>query len=208
MSYAAPLMSRVVVALLVSVGALVGPAAVALAHTTPYSWSPAKARLLLQEETNITVPQDERLRFDAELKALLNKFRPLKLTAQSSYESTQNPVYARLAQTYDTYIKRLEEAQKIINAGLSIDTAKCVGQGKAVIGKFTEKPGLVEKQYKHFRCSATSYVLEIPSVEFAPGPDPFVFEIVEAQRRLVGPFEAVFSVHVTGKSRLLAQRTS
>ena len=75
-----------------------------------------------------------------------------------------------------------------------------------MIANFSEKPGLAEKRYKHFRCNATSYVLEIPNIEFAPGPDPFVPEIVEASRRRIGPFEAVFSVHVTGKSRLVAQR--
>ncbi len=133
------------------------------------------------------------------MKALLDKFRPLKLTAQSSYESTQNPDYARLAQTYDTYIKRFEVAQKTISRGLSIDTANCVGRGKAVVGNFSEKPGLVEERYKHFRCSATSYVLEIPTVEFAPGPDPFVPEIVEGARRRIGPFPAVFTVHVDGE---------
>ncbi len=201
-------MNRLIVAVLVFVGALVGSTAVALAHTTQYSWSAAKARVMLQEGTNISLPPGQRQALDTELDALLDKFRPLKLTAQSSYESTQNPVYARLAQTYDTYIDRLEDAQKTINKGLSIDSAKCVGQGKAVIGHFTEKPGAVEKRYKHFRCNATSYVLEIPSVEFAPGPDPFVPEIVEGQRRLIGPFEAVFTVHVTGKSRMVAQRTS
>ena len=139
---------------------------------------------------------------------MLDLFRPLKLSALWSYETTVSHEYSRLAQTYDTYIKRLEEAQRIINAGLSIDNANCTGQGKAVIGRFTEKPGLVEKRYKHFRCSATSYVLEIPSIEFAPGPDPFVPEIVEGPRRRIGPFQAAFSVHVTGKSRMLAQRTS
>jgi hypothetical protein len=77
-----------------------------------------------------------------------------------------------------------------------------------VIGRFTEKPGPLEKRYKHFRCQATSYVLEIPSIGFAPGADPFLPEIVEGPRKLVGPFQAVFTVHVTGKSRMLVQRTS
>ena len=200
-------MSRSVVALLVCVGALLGSSAVALAHTTPFSWSPVRARLILQEETTISLPQADRLALEAELNAQLAKFRPMKLTAQSLYESTQNPDYARLAQTYDTYIKRFEVALKTISTGLSIDTANCVGRGKAVVGNFSEKPGLVEKRYKHFRCNATSYVLEIPTIEFAPGPDPSVPEIVEAARRRVGPFQAVFNVHVTGKSKMLAQRS-
>ena len=64
-------MNRLVVVVLVSVGALVGSAAVALAHSTPYSWSVAKARVMLQEGTNITLPPDQRQALDAELDALL-----------------------------------------------------------------------------------------------------------------------------------------
>jgi hypothetical protein len=75
-----------------------------------------------------------------------------------------------------------------------------------VIGRFTEKPGLVEKRYKHFRCNATSYVLETPSVEFVPGPDSSVPEIVEGPRRRIGPLRAVFSVHVTGLFKMIARQ--
>jgi hypothetical protein len=198
-------MGRSAFIIIASAAALAG-SAVALAHSTPYSWTAVKARVMLQEGTTIALPTEQRQALDAELEALLNKFRPLKLTAQSSYESTQNPDYARLAQTYNTYIERFEEAQARIGAGLSIDSTKCVGQGKALIGRFTEKPGPIEKRYKHFRCQATSYVLEIPSIEFAPGADPFLPEIVEGPRRLIGPLQAVFTVHVTGKSRMLSLR--
>jgi hypothetical protein len=198
-------MGRTAFIIIASAAALAG-SAVALAHNTPYSWTAVKARVMLQEGTNIALPTEQRRALDAELEALLDKFRPLKLTAQSSYESTQNPDYSRLAQTYDTYIDRFEDAQARIGAGLSIDSTKCVGQGKALIGRFTEKPGPIEKRYKHFRCQATSYVLEIPSIEFAPGADPFLPEIVEGPRRLIGPLQAVFTVHVTGKSRMLSLR--
>jgi hypothetical protein len=104
--------------------------AVALAHNTPYSWTAVKARVMLQEGTAICLPPDQRRALDAEIEALLDKFRPLKLTAQSLYESTQNPVYSRLAQSTTRTSKRLEQAQATISAGLSIDNAKCVGQGK------------------------------------------------------------------------------
>jgi hypothetical protein len=201
-------LNRSTLVLLVSIGALVGSAAVALAHDTPYSWTVAKARVMLQEGTTIALPEERRQALDAELEVLLDRFRPLKLTAQSAYETTQNPDYSRLAQTYAAYIDRFEEAQATINAGLSIDSAKCVGQGKALIGKFTEKPGPIERRYKHFRCNATSYVLEIPSIELVPGTDPFLPEVVEGSRRLIGPLEAVFTVHVTGKSKMLVQRSS
>ena len=83
-----------------------------------------------------------------------------------------------------------------MNAGLSIDSAKCVGQGKALSGK----------RYKHFRCPTTSYVLEIPNVELKPGADPALPEVVEGPVRRIGPLEAAFTVHVTGKARMLSQR--
>jgi hypothetical protein len=201
-------MNRSIVVVLVSVGALVASAAAALAHSTPYSWSVAKARAMLQEGTMIALPADQRAALDAELAAWLAKFRPLQLTAQSTYESTQNPDASRLAQTYGAYIDRLRKTQVQVNSGLSIESAKCVGEGKALIGKFTEKPGPVEKRYKHFRCNVTSYVLEIPSIELVSGADPFLPEVVEGARRLIGPLPGVFTVHVTGKSRMLSQRAS
>jgi hypothetical protein len=201
-------MNRSIVVVLVSVGALVGSAAVALAHSTPHTWSVSKARVMLQEGTNIALPADQRAALDAELADWLTKFRPLLLTAQTGAQLGQDPRAGRLAQTYGSYIDRLKKMRVIVNSGLSIDSANCVGQGKALIGKFTEKPGPVEKRYKHFRCNATSYVLEIPSLELDPGADPSLPEVAEGPRRLIGPLAAVFSVHVTGKSRMVSQRTS
>ncbi len=203
-------MKRSTLVVLVSIFALLGSAAVALAHSTPHSWSVTKARVMLQEGTNIGLPPSQKQALGDELKALLDKFNVLLLTAQSSYESTQNPEYSRLGQTYASYIDRFEEAQVAVNGGLSVDSVKCTGLGKALLKqKFTEKGrgGVVEKQYKHFRCNATSYVLEIASVELKPGFDPATPEVVEGPRRLVGPLQAVFSVHVTGISRMLSQRT-
>jgi hypothetical protein len=184
-------MNRLTVVLLVSVGALVGPTAVALAHNTPYSWTVAKARALLQEGTTIALPADQRAALDAELEAQLKKFNGLLLAAQD------DPDQWRLAGTYKNYIDRFRKAQNTVNAGLSIDSVTCTGLGKALMGK----------RHKHFRCNATSYELEIPSIELQPA-DAVLPEVVEGPRRLFGPLEAVFSVHVTGKSKMLVQRNS
>jgi hypothetical protein len=201
-------MNRLLLVLLVSIAALVGSAAVALAHSTPYSWSVSKARVMLQEGTNISLPPDQRQALDAELAGWVAKFQPLLLTAETGAQLGLDPTPGRLAQTYKSYIDRLKKLRVSVNSGLSIDSAQCVGQGKALIGKFTEKPGPVERRYKHFRCNATSYVLEIPSIELVPGTDPSLPEVVEGPRRLIGPLAAVFNVHVTGKSRMLSQRTA
>jgi hypothetical protein len=201
-----PTLKRSIALVIVSSAVLAGSAAVALAHSTPHSWSAAKARVMLQEGTNITLPADQRAALDAELAAWLVKFRPLLLTAQTGAQIGQDPRAGRLAQTYGSYIERLKRMRDIVNSGLSIDSANCVGQGKAVIGRFAEKPGPLEKRYKHFRCNATSYVLEIPSIELVPDADPSLPEVLEGPRKIIGPLAAVFSVHVTGKSRMLAQR--
>jgi hypothetical protein len=197
-------MNRSIVIALVCVGALVASATVALAHSTPYSWSVAKAQLTLQDSTTIALPGTERAGLDAELDAWLKKFRPLLLTAQA--ESEKDPGAIRLAQTYDTYITRFTTARQSVNAGLSIDSLKCTGQGKGVKGNFSEKPGAIETRYKHFRCSTKSYTLEIPNIELVPGANPFLPEVKEGARKLVGPFSAAFTVHVRGKTRMLAQR--
>ena len=201
-------MKRSIALVIVSIAVLAGSAAVALAHSTPYWWTVAKARVMLQEGTNVTLPADQRATLDAELAAWLAKFRPLLLTAQTGAAIGTDPRAGRLAQTYGSYIDRLKKMRVIVNSGLSIDSAKCVGQGKALIARAnTEKPGPVVKQYKHFRCNATSYVLEIPNIELDPSIDPSLPEVVEGSKRLVGPLQAGFSVHVTGSSRMTSQRT-
>ena len=193
--YGAATMGRSAVVIGVSVATLAASAA-ALAHSTPYAWTVAKARVMLQEGTTIALPEADRIALDGELDAWRKKFGPLLLTAQSEYARTDDPKYSRLAQTYDTYVKRFESARANVARGLSIDSVKCAGQGKALTGK----------RYKHFRCNATSYVLEIPNIELVFGDDPFLPEVAEGPRRNVGPLAAVFAVHVMGKSRMLAER--
>lgn len=185
-------MKRPLVLIVTFAGALAVSAAFAFAHSTPYAWTISKARVLLQEGTSVSLPPDQRVALDAELEALLGKFQLLKLTAQA------DPDDWLLAGTYSNYVDRFKKAQDAVNAGLSIDSTKCAGLGKALTGK----------RYKHFRCAATSYVLEIPNVELRPGADPALPEVVEGPARRIGPLEAVYSVHVTGKARMLSQRAS
>jgi hypothetical protein len=176
----------------VSVGAFAASGAVALAHNTPFAWTASKARVTLQEEATIALPKADREALDVELDAVLDRLRLLKLTAQ------ERPEDWLFAATYDNYETRFEKAQDTVNNGLSIDTLKCTGQGKALTGK----------RYKHFRCSTSSYVLEIPNIELRPGANPALPDVVEGPVRRIGPLKAVFSVHVMGKSRMLSQRAS
>ena len=75
------------IALAIVSAAVLAGSPVALAHSTPYSWSVSKARVMLQEGTNIALPADERAALDAELAAWLVKFRPLLLTAQTGAQT-------------------------------------------------------------------------------------------------------------------------
>jgi hypothetical protein len=185
-------MRRAALVILVSACALAASATVALAHNTPFAWTASKARVVLQEETTIALPESERVALDAELEAVLDKLRLLELTAG------ERPEDWLILATYTNLIKRFRKAQDNVNAGLSIDTLKCTGQGKVLKGK----------RFKHFRCDTTSYTLEIPNVEFKPGADPALPAVAEGPVRNIGPLAAVFSVHVMGKSRMLSQRAS
>jgi hypothetical protein len=187
-------MHRSVIVILASLGALAASATFALAHSTPYAWTVSKARVMLQEGTNVSLPEAERAALIAEAQGWLDKLRPLQLTAGSDPENR----YWRQAAMYKNYIDRFVDIRDTVARGLSIDSVKCAGQGKALTGK----------RYKHFRCNAASYVLEVPNIELVPGADPFLPEVVEGPRRIVGPLQAVFTVHVTGKARMLSQRAS
>ena len=176
---------------LVVIGVLAATASVAVAASTPPAWTTAKAQVMLPDLATIPVPQSVKDPLVSELQALLDQFRLLQLTAQQE----QNDWL--LAATYGNYILRFKKARDALLAGLSIDSAKCVGQGKALSGK----------RYKRFRCSATSYVLEMPTVELRPvaGGLP---EVVEKEPRRIGPYDAVFAVHVRGKTRADVKRIS
>ena len=178
--------------LVIAMGVLATCSAVALAHNTPHSWTAAKAQVMLPETTTIALPQALRESLDAELEELLAKFRLLELTAQQERGDWL------AAATYSNYVTRFRTAQDTVNGGLSIDAAKCVGTGKA----------LSRKRYKHFRCTATSYILEVPSVELQPVVNGALPEVLEGPVRRFGPLEAVFTVHVTGKTRMLSQRAN
>ena len=62
-----------------------------------------------------------------------------------------------------------------------------------------------EREHGDLRAALKSHVVwtRDPAIELKPGPDPATPEVFEGPRRLIGPFKAVFTVHVTGKSRML-----
>ena len=150
-------MKHFTLVILVSVGALAASAAVALAHSTPFAWTASKARVTLQDESTIALPQDQREALDAELEALLDEVQACSCSQRSR---TQDQWRAR--RTYDNYLKRFKKAQ---------DDGE-----RRPVDRLPEvrRPGqgAQGKRYKHFRCDTNSYVLEIPNIELKPGADP------------------------------------
>jgi hypothetical protein len=177
---------------LLVISVLAASASVAHAHNTRYSWTTRTAEVMLPGAARIELPQDLKGSLKSELDGLIAEFRLLELTAQ------QDPDDWLLAGTYGNYVTRFSDARERVVNGLSIDKASCVGTGKA----------LGRKRYKHFRCAATSYVLEVPSVELGPRVDGALPEVTEGPMRRMGPFDAVFAVHVIGKTDLVQRRLS
>lgn len=175
---------------LLTIFVLAASASVAAAHSTPYAWTVAKANVMLPETTTITLPADVKASLEAELQPLIERLRLLELTAQQERSDWL------AAGTYANYLKRLTEARQRIVKGLPVDSARCAGTGKALSGK----------RYRHFRCSASSYVLEVPTVEIGAAENGALPAVIEGTMRRLGPYQATFTLHITGPARFVSQR--
>jgi hypothetical protein len=93
--------------------------------------------------------------------------------------------------TFQGYLARYRKALDQVQDGLGIGAAACKGSGTAMQGN----------RFKHFRCGVTSELLEIPSTQLDYG-DRELPIVIEGAPRVLGPFQASLSVHVTGKSSM------
>jgi hypothetical protein len=176
------------------------PASVAAAHNTKYSWTAAKANVMLPDAATITLPPDLASSLEAEITPLIEQLKLLQLTAQQKADEW-------LAEgTYANYIKRLTDVRDHITSGLSIDAARCAGVGKPVKAKTVNGKASKVPRYKHFRCVAWSYVLEVPTIEIQPDPSGGLPKVIESPIRRYGPYTATFTLHVTGPSRMISKR--
>jgi hypothetical protein len=176
-------------------------ASVAAAHNTPYSWTVPRANAMLPETATVALPPDLQSSLQSELTPLIERLRLLEITAQQDRSNWL------AAGTYGNYLKRLREAMERVEGGLPLDSVKCKGLGKVVTKKTKKKVAAKAKRYKHFSCSAASYVLEVPTIEIGTDPDGGLPPILESEVRRYGPYEAVFTLHVTGPSRFVSKRT-
>ena len=97
--------------------------------------------------------------------------------------------------TFQGVLARYVHARDQVRNGLDIDAASCKGSGAALQGK----------RFKHFRCSATSVVLEIPQTQLDYG-DQELPMVIEGSPGVVGPLGASLVVHIAGKAAIAYQQ--
>jgi len=91
---------------------------------------------------------------------------------------------------YNNLVLEFTSAIAKVENGLGVDDVQCTGIGHAVNGR-----------YKHFRCPATSGVIEVPTVASIEREGDREI-VTQGPPRLVGPLNAIFEVHVRGQSKL------
>jgi len=91
---------------------------------------------------------------------------------------------------YNNLVMQLTSALSKLEKGLGVDDVQCTGIG-----------GAVNARYRHFRCAATSGVIEIPTVASIEREGDREI-VTQGPPRLVGPLNAIFEVHVRGTSKL------
>lgn len=168
-------------------GILLAAAPIAQARDTGWTWTESKATQTVMKKATIRFPPLERVSLEQELRKWRAYYRVLELVGFGE-GSEYAVIYHDLAHRYGL-------ALRTVQSGLKVDEAACTGTGSAVRRKF-----------KHFRCSVTSGVLEIPSVVIVPSETEGLPAVVEGRPRRIGPFQARLNVHVSGKSRISYQQ--
>jgi hypothetical protein len=165
------------------VGVALACVTAALAHNTPWSWSPGRAAQIVVADVTVHLPAAERTAVEAEIRSARSQYALAEMIAYEEGDWLAQGMYHNL-------VTRLTKALDKVQRGFGIDTARCTGIGRAVKGRF-----------KHFRCSITSQSAEIPTVASVErNGDKQI--VVEGPPRLVGPIEVQLQVHVKGKSTI------
>ena len=158
-------------------------AAEAQAHHVPWRWTTARAAQMVTADVPMRLPLAER----ATLEADLRRQRAAYLRAAMAASEVGDWLAAGM---YNNLVLQLTSAVSKVENGLGIDDAQCTGVGRAV-----------NRRYKHFRCAATSGVIEIPTVaSIVREGDREI--VTQGPPQLVGPLNAIFEVHVRGESKL------
>ena len=166
------------------VGALLASTSIALAHNTRHAWTEAKAAKMVASDATIRLSASERAALMPELNDAVRLYGALVFAAQQVGDG-------QATATFQGLLARYVRARDQVRNGLGIAAASCKGSGAALQGK----------RFKHFRCAASSAVLEIPQTQLDYGDQELPL-VIEGQPRFVGPLEANLDVHVAGKASI------
>jgi hypothetical protein len=159
-------------------------AVAAQAHNGPWRWTTTRAEQMVAADVPMRLPPPE----GATLEADLRRQRSAYLRAAMAASEVGDWLAAGM---YNNLVLQLTSALSKVENGLGIDDVQCTGIGHGVNGR-----------YKHFRCAATSGVIEIPTVaSIERGGDREI--VTQGPPRLVGPLNAIFEVHVRGGTKLM-----
>jgi hypothetical protein len=164
------------------IGALLASTSIAFAHNTPWAWTQPGAARMVRSDATVQLPRAEKASLESELRQRVRLY--LLLATAEGEVGVPDAVFGEL------YRQNLHAIRKVRN-GLAIVAAACKGSGKAIQAN----------RFKHFRCSATSETIEIPTAEIVP-PEPGseLPTAIDGPPLVVGPLEAQFDIHVTGRS--------
>ena len=166
------------------IGVLMASTSIAQAHNTRFAWTEAKAAKMVARDATVRLSAAERASLATELNDAVRLYGALVFAAQEVGDG-------RAMATFQAVLARYDRARDQVRNGLGIAAAACKGSGAAMQGK----------RFKHFRCSVTSVVLEIPQTELDYG-DQELPTVIEGSPRLIGPLESQLDVHVAGKASI------
>jgi hypothetical protein len=161
-------------------------ASVALAHNTPWAWTEPKAEKMVVRDASVRLQGSERTALEDELQRSVSLYGLLAFAAADAGD-------AKAERMFSTLFYRFRNALEDVRGGLEIDTADCRGSGTPQRGS----------RFKHFRCAATSEVLEIPSAELVDSEEGQLPTVIEGPPRILGPWRAQLEVHPTGRSAMM-----
>jgi hypothetical protein len=166
------------------VGTVLVSTSIAFAHNTQWAWTEGKAGKMVVRDATVRLAAAERESLEGELEDAVRLYWALQFAADQVGDRNA-------MSTFQGYLARYRKALDQVQDGLGIAAAACKGSGAALQGN----------RYKHFRCAVTSELVEIPSTEVDYG-DRELPIVIEGAPRILGPFQASLSVHVTGKSSM------
>ena len=165
------------------VGALLATTSIAMAGSTRWAWTEAKARQTVVRQATVKLQAPLKSSLAAELNEAVRLYGALAFGAQQAGDSQ--------VAIYQSLLERYRSARTKVQNGVPIATAACKGSGVATPGK----------RFTRFRCGVTSELLAIPSAELEYGDTEFP-TVVEGPSRTEGPFKAQLSMNVTGRSAI------